>query len=68
MDFININAWLLKLMSYDIDFFCVDKYYIAIIFASILFCSFQGAFQDAVRHLQNYAIGSKTKLQVFKLV
>ncbi|XP_060581049.1 integrator complex subunit 10-like [Ruditapes philippinarum] len=25
---------------------------------------YQGAFQDAVRHLQNYAIGSKTKLQI----
>lgn len=25
---------------------------------------YQGAFQDAVRHLQNYAIGYKTKLQI----
>ncbi|WAR06027.1 INT10-like protein, partial [Mya arenaria] len=25
---------------------------------------YQGAFQDAVRHLQNYSIGSKTKLQI----
>lgn len=25
---------------------------------------YQGAFQDAVRHLQNYAIGAKTRLQI----
>ncbi|KAL4228480.1 Integrator complex subunit 10 [Mactra antiquata] len=25
---------------------------------------YQGAFQDAVRHLQNYAVGSKSKLQI----
>ena len=51
-------------MSYDIDLYVLINFIEAIIFASVMFYSFQGAFQDAVRHLQNYAIGSKTKLQV----